>query len=239
MEITYFKEPFEHWVMDDFFDEDVARQLAEEFPDYDSDKWFKYDNPLENKKAINNWYNFPPVTYQAFEYLLSSMFVESIQGLTDSEVTVYPDYGLHGGGWHIQGNGGLLNVHLDYNIHPKTGQKRKYNLIIYLSDWDPSWGGNLELWDHDPETNGPKNLIKTLDCKFNRAVLFDASMNSWHGFSNSIQCPSDKYRKSLASYYLIDAEEGDDERQRALYAPRPDQKGSKEIEELIEVRSKL
>ena len=30
---------------------------------------------------------------------------------------LYPDYGLNGGGFHIMGNKGKLNPHLDYVIH--------------------------------------------------------------------------------------------------------------------------
>lgn len=229
-------DPYPHYIIDNFFEEEVARKLESEFPDYNSDKWFVYDNPLEKKKAINNWYEFKPETYRTFQNLMSDRFVKRLQQLTRKK-HLSADYGLHGGGWHIQGDGGLLNVHLDYSIHPKLNLKRKYNLIIYLSDWDPSWGGNLELWSHDHETNQPKEKRTTIECKFNRAVLFDASLNSWHGFSNQINCPPDKYRKSLAAYYMCPASESDPQRNRALYALREDQKADETLKEFSQVRS--
>lgn len=237
MEITHFNDPYYHCVIDNFLDEDLARTLANEFPPYDSPKWFFYNNPLENKKTINNWYEFPPETYRFMQRILSNIFIENIKAITNTTDELYPDYGLHGGGWHIQGNGGALNVHLDYNIHPKTGKKRKYNLIIYLSEWDNSWGGNLELWSHNAKTNSPDKLVKTLDCRFNRAVLFDASMNSWHGFSSTIKCPDDKYRKSIASYYSIDSKVTDDTRNRALFSTRPDQTLDDNMMNFIKSRS--
>ena len=46
-------------------------------------------------------------------------------------VNLYPDCGLHGGGWHTHGVGGKLNMHPDYAIHPKSGLERQLNLIIY------------------------------------------------------------------------------------------------------------
>jgi hypothetical protein len=33
-------------VIDDFFNEGFANGLAEEFPDYNDDRWYRYDNPI-------------------------------------------------------------------------------------------------------------------------------------------------------------------------------------------------
>ena len=229
--------PFTYYIFDNFLNEDIARKLESEFPDYNSNVWYEYNNPVENKKALNSWYHFPPATYQFMEYLNSSVVVSQFERLTNV-APLYPDFGLHGAGWHVQGNGGLLNVHLDYALHPKTFQKRKMNLIIYLSDWEKEWGGNLELWTHDTESNKPKELGAIVECKFNRAVLFDASMNSWHGFSNAIACPKGKLRKSIAMYYHTDSDESDT-RKRALYAPRKEQEDQKEVLEFIQQRVML
>jgi len=43
--------PFHHAVMDNFFDEETALTLSHEFPDYNSDLWYVYNNPLEKKKT--------------------------------------------------------------------------------------------------------------------------------------------------------------------------------------------
>jgi Rps23 Pro-64 3,4-dihydroxylase Tpa1-like proline 4-hydroxylase len=228
--------PFTHIVKDNFLDENLALQLSKEFLFFDDPSWLFYNNPLEHKKTINNWYNFPPTTYNFFNYLNSSTFVDQLKKEFNIE-NLYPDPGLHGAGWHIHGQGGKLNVHLDYNIHPKLKLQRKLNLIIYLSqDWNPSWGGNLELWSHNYDTNEPKQLEKTIDCKFNRAVIFDTTQNSWHGFAQEITCPQNIYRKSIAMYYLIDPSPDTTDRYRALYAPREDQKNNIEIQKLIQSR---
>jgi len=39
--------PFNHVVIDDFFDEGSALALSKEFPDFHDPLWFVYDNPLE------------------------------------------------------------------------------------------------------------------------------------------------------------------------------------------------
>lgn len=231
-----FEFPFTHIVKDNFLDINLATQLSNEFLSFDNETWFFYNNPLEHKKTINNWYNFPPTTYSFFSYLNSSAFVNKLKQEFNIE-NLYPDPGLHGAGWHIHGRGGKLNVHLDYNLHPKLKLQRKLNLILYLTpDWKPEWGGNLEFWSHDPLTNQPKTLEKTIDCLFNRAVIFDTTQNSWHGFAQEITCPPNIYRKSIAMYYLIDPSPDTDERYRALYAPREDQKNNVEIQQLIQSR---
>jgi hypothetical protein len=117
--------------------------------------------------------------------------------------------------------------------------ERKLNLIYYISeDWDPAWGGNLEFWKGT--SRKAKTKVKTVDCKFNRAVLFDTTQNSWHGFPDRLTCPPNQYRKSIAMYYLVAPQYTVDvARKRALYTPSKEQENDPKILELIESRVKL
>lgn len=231
-------EPYTHYVIDNFVEEDYALELSKEFMDYNSPNWYVYNNDLEIKKSCNNWFHFPPETYNFFQALNSPKFLKELRNITG--LHLIPDHGLHGAGWHIQGNGSRLNVHLDYSLHPKLNLERKINFIYYLTpEWKPEYGGNLELWSHDEETNQPKELVKTIENKFNRLVLFDASQNSWHGFSQTIDCPPNIYRKSIAMYYLVQPTEKTNKRARALYAPTQEQKSDPKVLKLIEDRVKL
>jgi len=231
------KEPFDYWVIDNFTTPEIAKQLSAEFMDYNYPKWYTYNNALENKKSCNDWWEFPPKTYEFFMYLSSAGFVEKIKSLTGIK-TLYPDIGLHGAGWHIHGTGGKLNVHLDYSIHPKLKLQRKLNLILYLTeDWNPEWGGALEFWTQDTRVNRPKDKRVAIENVFNRAVLFDTTQNSWHGFPEPLTCPEGVYRKSIAFYYLTDPPEDVENRTRALYSPYKDQRYNPEVLELIRKRS--
>lgn len=229
--------PFNHLIIDDFFDRELAIKLSEEFPDYDDKLWHLYDNPIEFKKTCNVWNFFPKHTYQVFSKLNSDGFVKQLELLTDDKL--YADHGLHGGGWHLHSRGGKLNVHLDYNLHPKLEKKqRKLNIIIYLTlNWDSAWGGGLELWSHDHESNQPKECVVKVENKFNRAVIFDTTQNSWHGLPDPLNCPENVYRKSLAAYYLRDADEDAVNRQRALFAPHGAQANDASVLEIIKNRS--
>ena len=227
--------PFDYWVIDDFVEEDVAKQLSQDFVDFYNKDWFEYDSPLEVKKTLNNWWDFPPTTYKFIEFLNSQEFISMLSRVTGID-NLRPDPGLHGAGWHIHGNGGKLNVHLDYSLHPKLDLQRKLNLILYLTeDWDPEWGGNLEFWSGD--SNSAESKAKIVECIFNRAVIFDTTQNSWHGFPDRINCPEGKYRKSIAMYYLVPPQESaDPNRKRARYAPAEEQKNDAAVLELIEKR---
>lgn len=229
--------PFDNWVIDNFLDNQQAKTLSNDFLEYENTNWFSYNNPLENKKTLNNWYFFPPKTYQFMSYLNSSEFISHISNITGIN-NLYPDIGLHGAGWHIHGRGGKLNVHFDYSIHPKLNLQRKLNIIIYLTeDWDINWGGNLEFWSHDPTTSRPKSREKVIDNIFNRAVIFDTTQHSWHGFPEPLTCPENVYRKSIAMYYLCEPPNDADQRKRALYAPSEKQINDPVIEDLIKKRS--
>ena len=229
--------PFDHAVIDNFFDEELAMRLAEEFPDYSSDIWREYMNPLEDKKLCNHWDKFPPLTYSVLTALNSNDFIGLLQSKLGLDDEISSDFGLNGGGWHIHRRGGKLNTHLDYSLHPKTKMQRKLNLIIYLNpNWEAQWGGSLGLWGSDSH-EAPGQLEKQIDSCFNRAIIFDTTMNSWHGLPEPIQCPEDEYRKSLAVYYLCGAPENVSERGKALFVPTEDQRGDSDILELIKRRS--
>jgi len=231
--------PFDHCVIDNFFQRKVALHLEDEFPNFNSDKWHKYNNAIEVKKTCNNWNVFPPVTYQAFNYLNSDNFLKKLRTVIFKNKKLYPDVGLNGGGWHIHKQGGKLNTHLDYSIHPKLGLQRKLNIIIYLnSNWKKEWDGNLGLWSNESDKK-PGNLTKQIVPKFNRAVLFDTTQNSWHGLPNSIKCPKNEFRKSIAVYYLCKPPSKADKRGKALFAPTDEQANDKAVIKLIKERADI
>jgi Rps23 Pro-64 3,4-dihydroxylase Tpa1-like proline 4-hydroxylase len=229
--------PFNYCVVDNFLREEVALKVSDEFLDHDSDKWFVYSNPLENKKALNDWNAFPKTTYQLFSFLNSDSFIQLLSQYTG--LTLLPDYGLHGGGWHSHSCGGNLNPHLDYSLHPKSHLQRIINLIIYINPaYKTEYGGHLGLWSNDSRTNRPDVLVREVEPRFNRAVFFNTTQNSWHGMSREL--PDRSFvRRSLAVYYLQTPDALADDRARALYAPRAHQIGDKDVEELIALRANV
>jgi Rps23 Pro-64 3,4-dihydroxylase Tpa1-like proline 4-hydroxylase len=241
VEITHScNQPFDYWILDNFLPIESAKALYRDFDSYESGDWYEYNSPLEKKKSNSVWWKYPPTTYSFLKYLCNDSFVDSvIREITGYDQFITADEGLHGAGWHIHANEGKLNIHLDYSIHPKLGLERKYNLIYYLSeDWNPEWGGNLELWSGDNKKAEKRETA--VDCVFNRAILFDTTQNSWHGFPTPICCSEGVYRKSIAMYYLtIPQQSADLNRKRALYMPSKEQEDDAEVLDLIKSRVKI
>tara|TARA_B100000900_G_C20452914_1_gene663925 strand:+ start:197 stop:928 length:732 start_codon:yes stop_codon:yes gene_type:complete len=237
--IKKYNNPFDHWVIPNFFDSNICTEISNSFLNFDDTAWWNYNSPLENKKTIQDWRKFPKPLYKTFHHLCSDNFIGFLKEITGIE-NLYPDYGMHGGGLHIHNKGGNLNIHKDYSIHPKLGLQRKLNLIVYMTkNWNIEWGGGLEFWSHDEDKNKPLSLEKTIDCIYNRAVLFDTTQNSWHGLPTPLSCPENIYRKSLAVYYLTDPDESAEERYRAQFVPRQEQENNINIIKLCEERSNL
>jgi hypothetical protein len=192
----YARSPFNYVVMDGFFKWSVADELYSEFMAFEDPRWLSYTSDVQIKKACNNWNAFPPTTYRVFQDLMSKEFINLI------DYSLLPDYGLHGGGWHAHRNGGRLGPHLDYSIHPKLGKERKLNLLVYLTPgMRPEYGGHLGLYYGN--ATAPGEVAAEIEPKFNRAVLFDTTQNSWHGMSRELAMPDCTWvRRSLATYYL-------------------------------------
>ena len=217
--ITYSNDPFDHWILDDFLDVNDAKKLSSQFIDYDNptEEIIHYKGWIGEKRTCNRWDRFPPLTYRIFSNLLSVDFVAHLSKITGIS-PLYPDIGLHGGGWHMHSKSGKLAVHLDYSIHPKLNLQRKLNLIVYLEeDYDPAWGGSLQLWSHDKDTKRPLNKVKEIEPIFNKSIIFDTTQKSWHGFPEPIHPPEGKMRKSFAVYYMTDITSTAEERYRAHY----------------------
>ena len=230
------KEPIDHFIIDNFLPKKIAKKLSLEFGDYNSNHWHKYKNIIEEKKTCNQWNLFNVNTYTYFNTILSCEVEKAIS--KKFRINVKSDYGLHGGGQHIHRKLGNLNPHLDYSIHPKINLERRINVIYYLTDkYSPKDGGHLGFWGNK-NPKKPGNLIKEIEPKFNRFVIFNTSQNSWHGLSRLYSpIKKNKYRKSLASYYVSIPRKLLLKNNRAMYAPRENEINNNKILKLIKLRA--
>ncbi|HEY2981393.1 MAG TPA: 2OG-Fe(II) oxygenase [Anaerolineales bacterium] len=188
--------PYPHVVMDGFFDEVTLDRTVADFPTRKVRDWITYETAHESKQTSRGINKLSPFTQLFFLQLCSDSFLEHIRYITG-----FPDLLMdplfHGGGLHESVRGGWLNIHADWTKHPSLPLTRRLNLIIYLNrDWDPNWGGELELCDSATKTCGAKVLPV-----FNRAVLFPTTSETLHGFPTPITCPVDRTRKSISVFY--------------------------------------
>lgn len=196
---------YPHIVLDDFLDETIAKNLAEQLwylsnhVEEEAWRWNGKDWHQDQvlKRGISAMDKMPDLTRLACEYFNSEAFLEFLRQLTGFE-DLQSDDTLEGGGVHATYRGGSLNVHNDFNFRDTEEGRvyRKVNLLVYFNEyWPQEWGGQLELWEPSLE-----NCFKVIDILFNRAVIFTID-DAPHGHPHPLNCPEGESRRSLAFYY--------------------------------------
>lgn len=190
--------PFDHVIIPNFLNEEFANQIFSNFPEnIEHPKWHKYYNPIELKYANDDLSNFPRCIKKYFYILSMPEVIDLFQKLSNIQDLEFDPY-LHGAGLHIHPRNGRLDLHLDYEKHPKLEKERRLNIILYMSKgWKEEWNGSTELWNSDVTECAAKSKVE-----FNTAIIFRTNEQSWHGMPEKLTCPLNVYRKSLAYYYI-------------------------------------
>ncbi|WP_116449795.1 2OG-Fe(II) oxygenase [Blastococcus litoris] len=208
-------EPFPHIAIDDFLPPEIIKELQAEFPKPEDVAWGEFDNTREVKLSLRDEGLMPDIQLRVLRELNGQIFLDFLEKLTGIEGLV-PDQALYGGGLHQIRPGGLLKVHADFNLHPRTKLQRRLNALLYLNeDWDESYGGQLELWD----VTMSRPVKKILPIA-NRLVVFSTTSESFHGHPDPLTCPPDRTRRSMAWYYYS-LPEGRIARHTTLFQSRP------------------
>lgn len=191
--------PFRHLVIDDWAEPELVRAAAMEWPDENWAHWHRYDN---GKLATKDPLRHPPACAE----LIRRMLCLPIGDLL-SVANTFGDWNCYGGGMHSMPPGSQLGVHLDSDHHPVMPWRRAANAVLYVSDWDKSYGGDFELWNE----TGSK-CEKAIDPLFNRLIIFEPTDHSYHAvFRNN----SELTRKSLSVFFWKLGSGG--KRERALF----------------------
>jgi len=188
--------PFKHAIIDGFFDDGVARELLEEFPPFEA--------------TTNDLRRLGPAYRRVNDYFASRAFLDWMGEITGIPDLLYDPENLDGG-THEQIDGQDLLTHVDVNYHPKTGFRRRLNLIVYFNEgWQARWGGSIAL--HSDPQNPAQDRVRAYVSGFNRAILFETNEHSWHGFDRIALPPDQRHRsrKSL-SIYLYSRERSEEE----------------------------
>ena len=192
--------PFRHVVIDGFLKPDYIQALLSEFPAFERGNARNEAGELGRKSVVERIRALGPAFTQLDELIQTPAFLQLIGQITDIHELQYdPHY--FGGGTHENRSGQDLDPHVDFNLHPVTGGHRRLNLIVYLNEqWSDDWGGSLELHSDPRRADNQITLVTPL---MNRAVIFETTEWSWHGFAR-INPPAehaDVSRRSIALYF--------------------------------------
>ncbi len=192
------KKPFRYIKFDNFFRDRVAKAVYEGFPAISDGQWDGTTYLDQKNKFQKNNFENESIFRKVFAELNSPQFIQWLEQLTGiTELT--GDEELFGGGLHQSINGAFLNVHVDYNIHPKSKMHRRLNVLVYMNpDWKEDYGGHLELWDIK---EGKKKLLESFAPGYNSCVIFETNEHSFHGHPRPLKTPPGVNRKSIATYY--------------------------------------
>ena len=189
--------PFPHTLFRGLFDWDLLRKVSTEFQTGKTELWRKIDSKnTVNKFACNDPKLWGPSTKEFINELQSKDFCKWLSKMTGHRKLI-SDPNFFGGGLHATGTGGRLEIHADFNYSHELKSRRVLGLLIYLNDnWNPSWGGELELWNRQMS----KCVVK-IPPRMNTTVVFNTDDDSNHGHPHPLSCPEGVFRKSIALYY--------------------------------------
>lgn len=215
--------PFPFVAIDGFVDDALARTIAASYPSFESAlaQGMSFDFVNERRKVqVTDASKFPEAVRRLHEATSSPEFLRDLEYITGIP-RLLGDPELSGGGMHLTAGGGRLDVHVDFNYDERRQFHRRLNLLLYLNpEWNPAWGGQLELWDP-----GVTACQHRFEPRLGRCVIFETSDISFHGVQ-PVRCPPEMARLSYAAYYYTrEAPEGwDGSKHSTIFRARPDEK---------------
>lgn len=195
-------QPFRHLVIDDLLDPALFRSLVEQFPAFETKNALNEFGEAGGKAVRADLPELGP-GYAQFDTLMQDRgFLAWLSEVTGVPKLLY-DAEYVGGGTHENVSGQDLDPHVDFNYHTNCEWHRRLNLILFLNDrWEADWGGCLEL-HRNPWLPPTEDETQTVVPQANRAVIFETTEDSWHGFRRIALPESEKglTRRSVAVYF--------------------------------------
>ncbi len=116
-------------VIEGFLQDEFAREVAEAYPSFRSalEEGFSFNYVNERLKVqMTDSHRFPEPVRWLNEALASPDFLADLEAITGVQ-SLLADEELAGGGMHLTGSGGRLDVHVDFNyVKERKLHRRSY-----------------------------------------------------------------------------------------------------------------
>jgi hypothetical protein len=168
-------DPWPHLILDDLLDQDRVAAAACEARAIPNDAMVWQVSRRVRKASVNTLADLGMAIRGLLADLADSRAVAGLGDLTGvHELTGDPR--LTYAGISVTPPGGWQKVHEDFPKHPVTGLWNRVAVLLYLNDWQPSHGGELELWPQDMSAG-----VKVIQPIAGRIVVFETTSAHRHG----------------------------------------------------------
>lgn len=196
--------PYPHAVFDEFLGQPYARDLAQGFPGPAHPGWMRRDYREQSARLGQLQRSGFDGVHAGLRHLLAELsslaFLDFLSALTGIEGLI-GDPHFRGAGPSLTLPGGHLSIHADFNRDRTRHLARKVTVLYYLgADWQPDWGGALEMWDAEC-TRCEASYLPILD----RLLVMAHGDQHFHGHPQPLTCPQGRYRAALSAYYYVAA----------------------------------
>lgn len=185
--------------LDDVIPQTLVNAVAATWPRDDWPHWHRYHDRTADKYATKDASRITDAAK-----LVIGIMAEMDVGCNEC----FPDLDLHGAGLHMLKPGGFLGLHLDGAKHPLTGWSRIANAVLFIDDWLPEWGGELQMCRENGET------LQSVSPRKGRIAVFETTPTAWHRVT-SVTGPAP--RRTLSLFWWSQGIP-DSDRDRALFA---------------------
>jgi Rps23 Pro-64 3,4-dihydroxylase Tpa1-like proline 4-hydroxylase len=187
--------PVPYTIIDNFLPEEIFRDVSFEVDFLQQEDWTVFSNGTSYRKECRNFTNAPRIQSMAYSFQGSAFlkWIEQVTGI--DKMVADPHY--RGGGITRVSRGDSLGLHNDFNWNEQIRLTRRANIILYMnSEWDSSWGGDLEFWDFDRT----ECLVK-IEPKPNRLAIWNYDERLIHGHPYPLNCPEHIARQNFIQFY--------------------------------------
>ena len=198
--------------IDNFTDDEIVYKLFDECMSAPKDGWTVFTRSESRMEEFNDLISCPTAHNFTYNIMYSGEFIYELEQLTGI-VGLLPDPHLVGAGFSIIRNGKDLGCHYDFNWNDRIKLHRRLTVMLYITpNWQEEWGGNIQYYDDNIDTNETATLIDSITPKFNRLVINENVKHKPYHKVGKVNSTHNEYPRCALRffYYTSDSQPSED-----------------------------